>query len=142
MSACLLGERTRYDGSHKGDESLLSRLQNLRAQLVPVCPEVAGGLAIPRPAAEIERGDGAEVLQGRSRVLTVESNEDVTEAFVSGARMAVDVARQHGAKWAILQERSPSCGVQATHSAGGLVDGSGVAAAALTAAGLSVAAVD
>jgi len=102
---------------------------------------MAGGLPVPRPAAEPRQGDGRDVWAGRQQVLTVETGEDVTQAFLDGARAAVSTAQAVQARLAILQERSPSCGVQSTHSGGELVDGPGVAAAALLAAGISVAAV-
>jgi uncharacterized protein YbbK (DUF523 family) len=142
VSACLLGQPTRYDGAHKEDAQLLDRLHELGATITPICPEMAGGLPVPRPAAEPRRGNGRDVLAGREPVFTVESGKDVTQAFVDGARAAVTTARTVQAGLAILQERSPSCGVHSTHSGGALVDGPGVAAAALLAAGISVAAVD
>ena len=139
VSACLLGERTRYDGSHKEDGELLDRLQELSIRITPLCPELAGGLAVPRPAAEPSSGTGVDVLAGESKILTVADGVDVTPQFLSGAKAATATARAVGAQYAILQERSPSCGVFKTHSGGDLVNGPGVAAAALVAAGISVA---
>jgi len=141
VSACLLGQPTRYDGAHREDAQLCDRLHELGAIITPICPEMAGGLPVPRPAAEPRQGDGRDVWAGRQQVLTVETGEDVTQAFLDGARAAVSTAQAVQARLAILQERSPSCGVQSTHSGGELVDGPGVAAAALLAAGISVAAV-
>jgi uncharacterized protein YbbK (DUF523 family) len=107
---------------------------------VLVCPEVAGGLPIPRPESEITGGSGDDVLDGVARVLTVEG-EDVTGAYVSGARYAVDQAGKANAAHAVLKARSPSCGVARIHDgsfAGTLRDGDGVAAAALRRAGVAV----
>lgn len=142
VSACLLGQPTRYDGAHKEDAQLCDRLQKLGAIITPICPEMAGGLPVPRPAAEPVLGDGRDVLAGRAEIRTVESGSDVTQAFLDGANAAVASAQSVGACLAVLQERSPSCGVFSTHSGGGLVAGPGVAAAALLAAGISVAAVN
>lgn len=138
VSACLAGRACAYDGNHRARAHVLTLLQEDRAVLV--CPEAEGGLGIPRPAAEIMGGTGEDVVEGKSQVRTVEG-VDVTEAFLRGARIAVERAKQQGCKVAILKARSPSCG------AGEIFDGSftrtsrpgnGVAAAMLTQAGLQV----
>ncbi len=123
VSACLLGEACRWDGRDKRDERVLRALCG--REVVPVCPEAAAGLGIPRPACDIAGGGGADVLAGRARVLT-QDGRDRTEAFLRGAETAVDAARRFGARLAILKEGSPSCGRM------------GVAAARLAAAGLTV----
>lgn len=137
VSACLLGERVRYNGGTNLDGDLLSALRARGCRIVPVCPEVLGGLGVPRPPAEPPAGDGRDVWAGRARVRTV-FGQDVTAPFLSGARQARDLALLAGARYAYLKERSPSCGVRRSHSGGGLVDGPGVAAAALLEAGVTV----
>jgi uncharacterized protein YbbK (DUF523 family) len=111
-----------------------------RGQAVPICPEVAGGLTTPRPAAEIVGGDGNDVLNGQARVMTV-TGEDVTEAFLRGAEHALAVVRRYGITTAILKQRSPSCGsvhiYDGTHS-GRLRTGPGVTAALLRRHGVIV----
>jgi len=108
---------------------------------VLVCPEVDGGLGTPRPPAEIVGGDGADVLAGRARVVTVQG-EDVTEAYIRGAERALRVAEQRGATRAILKARSPSCGsgniYDGTFSKT-LLAGDGVTAALLKMNGIDVA---
>lgn len=74
-----------------------------------VCPEEDGGLGTPRPAAEIQGGDGSDVLDGRARVVT-KAGVDVTQEYVAGARFALERALAVGAETAILKARSPSCG--------------------------------
>jgi uncharacterized protein YbbK (DUF523 family) len=138
VSACLLGEKTRYDGRHKEDVQLLERLQIAQVKIISVCPEVLGGLAIPRPASEIRAGDGADVWAGQQIVHTVKNKTDVTAEFLRGAQAVLKIARQTGARYAFLQERSPSCGVLQTHTAGALRSGMGVAAAALASQGLEL----
>lgn len=98
ISACLLGESCRYDGKAKGH----APVQKLAAhwQVIPLCPEVAGGLPIPREPAEI---------QG-SRIRT-ETGTDMTEAFRKGAEKELEKLQQAGAQYAILKTRSPSCGI-------------------------------
>ena len=101
VSACLLGDPVRFDGRAK--LVLDARLDRWAAEgrLVPLCPEVEGGLPVPRPPAE-RQPDG--------RVVD-DQGVDRTEAFRLGAERAVDAARTHGCALAILKEGSPSCGV-------------------------------
>jgi uncharacterized protein YbbK (DUF523 family) len=106
-STCLLGMCTAYDGGSRP----YPILQMLAAQgrVVPICPEVAGGLPIPRPPAEIRGGDGNDVLDGRARVVTV-TGQDVTAQYLAGAQIALDTARRFGLCRAVLKSHSPSCG--------------------------------
>ena len=111
-------------------------------RLVPVCPEVLGGLATPRAAAELTGGDGAAVIAGGEDARVVNfAGDDVTAAYRRGADAAVEVALAVGARRAVLKARSPSCGSVAVYDGSfsrRLVPGRGVAAAALAAAGLEV----
>lgn len=138
ISACLAGRECRFDGTGSLDDEVSRLVAEGRAVLV--CPEVDGGLGTPRPPAEIVGGDGTDVIEGRARVVTVDG-EDVTEAYLKGARRALETARRTGATTAILKARSPSCG------AGGVYDGTfsrtlqagdGVTAALLRAEGITV----
>ncbi|MEN3609499.1 DUF523 domain-containing protein [Plantactinospora sp. ZYX-F-223] len=105
MSACLAGTRCAYDGGAAKEE--VAPGADARVRLV--CPEVMGGLPTPRDRAEIVGGDGFDVLDGRARVLT-HRGEDVTEAYLAGARRTLRIARASGAVGAVLQDYSPSCG--------------------------------
>lgn len=107
VSACLAGRACRFDGSSNKDDLVARLVAEGRAVLV--CPEEDGGLATPRPPAEIVGGDGHDVLAGRARVVT-RAGRDVTEAYVRGAEKALDAARRAGARTAVLKARSPSCG--------------------------------
>ena len=109
VSACLLGERVRYDGSDNEVDHWLLEEWNAQGRLVTFCPEVAGGLGIPRAPAEISDGGGITVLAGKARVFDDRSC-DVSEAFILGAQKALSFAQQHQVKIAILKEGSPSCG--------------------------------
>jgi uncharacterized protein YbbK (DUF523 family) len=123
VSACLLGEPVRYDGgTNRVEHPALARWRR-EGRLVPVCPEVEGGLGVPRPPAESR---GAAVL--------TRGGHDVTAHFAAGAGRALALAREYGARIAILKERSPSCGVHQVHDgtfSGRLVPGAGVTAALL-----------
>ena len=103
VSACLLGFPCRYDGRAKPHEGVLSLLET--HTLIPFCPEIYGGLATPRLAAE---------RQG-SRVMT-EAGLDVTEQYRRGAGEALRLCRLYGCNAALLKERSPSCGHGVIHN--------------------------
>jgi len=138
VSACLVGIPCRYDGGTCPHD----KLQALAAQgdVLPICPEVVGGLPTPRPPAEIQGGDGGDVLDGQAQVVNVEG-QDVTTEFLAGAQMALRVARRWGIKKAILKARSPSCGVGQIYDgsfSGRLVEGDGVTAALLRREGVMV----
>jgi uncharacterized protein YbbK (DUF523 family) len=138
VSACLLGICTRYDGGCCPASQLVELAA--RGLAVPVCPEVTGGLPIPRPPAEIVVGDGQAVLDGQARVLTIEG-EDVTEAFLSGAHQALETAQRLAIRQAVLKDDSPSCGCRRIYDgtfSGCVVSGQGVAAALLQRNGIMV----
>ena len=129
VSACLLGVRC----NHVGGASPSAAVARLGADhdLVPICPEVAGGLPVPRPAAE---------LQADGRVLTREG-DDVTAAYGRGAAAALAAAAAAGARSAVLKARSPSCGCGEVYDGTFTrtrVQGDGVTARALRDAGVDV----
>ena len=110
VSACLLGEPVRYNGAHKRSDDEILRRWVLEGRVIPVCPEIAGGLPVPRPPAEIEGGaGGASVLAGSARVVDP-AGADITPHFISGAEAALAAARANGIRIAVLKEGSPSCG--------------------------------
>jgi uncharacterized protein YbbK (DUF523 family) len=130
VSACLLGAEVRHHGGAATVEHPILRRWREEGRIVGVCPELAGGLPSPRPAAEIIRG----------RVISKEGR-DVTRAFDAGAATAVATARELGIRVAVLKSRSPSCGIGQIYDgtfSGRLVDGDGVTAAALRRAGVEV----
>lgn len=141
VSACLLGEPVRYDGQARPASSLVLDRWQAEGRVVPVCPEMAGGLPVPRAAAEISgAGHGPAVLQGRAAVRTA-TGSDLTEAYIAGARNALALAQQHHIRVAVLKERSPSCGSRVVHAGrfdGRLAAGMGVTAALLRQHGLHV----
>lgn len=141
ISACLLGQPVRYDGRGLAQtDALLARWQ-AAGLLVPICPELAGGLGVPRPAAELEAGhQGCDVLAGRAQVRTREG-QDQSEAFVRGAEAALALAQREGCRFAVLTERSPSCGSSQLYDGGfggRLRAGEGVTTALLRRHGLRV----
>lgn len=128
VSACLLGHACRYDGQSKPHAGVAELLK--KHTLVPICPEVQGGLPTPRPPAEIQ---GDRVINSEGR--------DVTDFYQRGAQAALELARILGADTAVLKQRSPSCGSGTIHNGkfdGGLIDGWGVAARLLRDNGITV----
>ncbi len=139
VSACLLGEAVRYDGAAHGPFAQLQAWQ-AEGRVLALCPEMAGGLPTPRPPAEILGGQGRAVLAGQQVVRDCHGR-DVSDAFRAGAARALALVREQGIGMAVLKARSPSCGNRQTYSgefSGRLVDGAGVTAAALQAAGVVV----
>ena len=100
ISACLLGVSCRYDGLSKPLDAKI--IENLRSRyhLIPICPEIFGGLPTPRIPAEI---------QANRRVLR-KDGKDITDEYKKGAKEALRLAKLFDCKLAILKERSPSCG--------------------------------
>ena len=130
ISRCLLGDPCRYDGKTKPLPA--QTLQRLRAQytLIPVCPEVLGGLPTPRTPSE---------RQGE-RVVTA-TGEDVTAQYRRGAEIALETARREHVTAALLKERSPSCGKGEIYDGSfsrTLTPGNGVTAEMLLDAGFAV----
>lgn len=101
ISACLIGEKVKYDGGDNALNSSIIEAWKAEGLLVPLCPEVLGGLGVPRPACE--------VIEGTNRVLC-KTGADVSEAFAKGAKEALKIAREQNITMAILKARSPSCG--------------------------------
>ena len=128
VSACLLGESCRYDGKSKPCERVMALKDTYN--LIPICPEVMGGLPTPRVPSEI---CGERVLMKDGR--------DVTENYNRGAQKALEIARQNACTVAILKEKSPSCGSGLIHNGlfdGGLVDGDGITTQLLKNEGIRV----
>jgi len=140
VSACLLGRACRYDGKsgYNPEVALLCRRNDIHPLVV--CPEILGGLPVPRLPAEIRGGSAAEVWSGRAQVVTSDGR-DVTDAFIRGACLTMDQAAKAGAVAAIMKTRSPSCGKSYVYDGtfrGVLRPGPGIAADYLERHGLKV----
>lgn len=140
ISACLAGDLVRYDGKRKPLDHIMIREWEAHGSLVRFCPEVAGGLDIPRPPAEIINGNGGDVLEKKARI-TTSSGKDVTLQFLHGAFLALELIMAHDIKIAVLKEKSPSCGTGNIYDGTfekRLVPGMGVTAALLIKNGVAV----
>ncbi len=139
VSACLMGQCTRYDGGHCLSATLWVHLQT--RPYIALCPELLGGLSVPRPPARFIGAtpgrEGAEVLAGQAHIMAQDGRE-VTEAFIRGARRVLSVAQAAGVTQALLKDRSPSCAWDPAgqNPQGG--PGQGVLAALLHAEGIEV----
>jgi uncharacterized protein YbbK (DUF523 family) len=133
-SACLCGHKVRYDG---GDCAVQNALPE---QILPICPEVMGGLPTPRAPAEIVGGDGHDVWAGSARVLDAHG-VDVTEAFKQGAILALQRLQAVHIDTVYLKSKSPSCGQGQIYDgsfSGQLREGDGVSTALFKQHGICV----
>jgi uncharacterized protein YbbK (DUF523 family) len=140
ISACLFGYPVRFNGGAKPLPAAQLQKLGKHYDLIPVCPECQGGLPVPRAAAEITGGSGADVLSGKARVLT-SSGEDATEEFIAGAKVVLNEALTLQVKYALLKSNSPSCAAHQHYDGsfgGKLREGQGVTAALLQQNGIRV----
>lgn len=128
VSACLAGIDCKYNGGNNRDEYVLKLMAE--HEVIPVCPEVLGGLPTPRVPSEIR--DGTVISK---------DGRNVDEEFRSGARKCLEIARRQRPELIILKSRSPSCGVREHYDGsftGTLTEGPGIAAQLLMENGFNV----
>lgn len=104
ISACLLGEKVRYDGGHKADRFIIETLGNY-VDFVPVCPEVECGLGVPCEARRL-MGDPEN-----PRLITIHSQVDYTGRMKEWTRLHIAGLTQLGLGGFIFESNSPSCGL-------------------------------
>lgn len=128
VSACLLGENCKYNGTNNYNSKVIEFLEG--NEIVAVCPEVLGGLKVPRKPAEI--------VDGR---VTTEDGTSVDKEFRKGAALALRQALDGKIDVAVLQSRSPSCGANQIYDGtfrGKLIQGQGIFAEMLKKVGIKV----
>ncbi len=128
VSACLLGENCKYNGGNNKNDAVIALWQDF--EIIPVCPETFGGLPIPRVPSEII---GERVCS--------KDGADLTAEFLSGAEKTLYIANEKNALFALLKERSPSCGKGRVYDgsfSGALVSGNGITADLLMKRGIMV----
>lgn len=129
ISACLIGEKCRYDGHTNYTPKFKDLLE--KYDLIPFCPEVAGGLSTPRNPSEIQKDGTVKMNNGR----------DVTRQYNTGAEKALDICLALNIKIAILKDRSPSCGSKTIHDgsfSGKTIEGEGITTQLLKRKGIKV----
>lgn len=122
VSACLLGYNCKYNGGNNKNENVLKFLEG--KEVIPVCPEVEGGLTVPRTPAELRDGIAWDA-----------DGNNVDAAFQLGVEKTVRRLEQEDIRLAVLQSRSPTCGVKQVYDGtftGTLIPGQGVLAKALS----------
>ena len=128
VSACLIGENCKYSGGNNYSEKVIDYIKG--NEVLPVCPEVLGGLPVPRESAEIVNG-----------IVSHKDGTSVDTEFRKGAKKALETVKEQKIDLVILQSRSPSCGVNAIYDgsfSGKLISGKGVFADLLQKNGIKV----
>ena len=135
VSACLAGRPARYDGRFLDTADFQAFLDGKK--WIAVCPEMLGGLGWPRPPADLEGGDGYDVLAGQARIVNADG-VDQTREFVRGARVVLEMAQRLAVQAVYLKDRSPSCAVHPMVDERGRKRGRGVLAALLDRNGIPI----
>ncbi len=128
VSACLAGYNCKYNGGNNFNQKVMDLCQS--HEIIKVCPEVLGGLPIPRPSAEIVN---AQVMNTEGK--------NITEEFSLGAQKAFEIVKKENPDLIILQSRSPSCGIKQIYDgtfSGKKIPGHGLFAAICINAGYKV----
>lgn len=128
VSACLLGIDCKYSGGNNYNEKVLEYIKDY--EVIPVCPEIMGGLSTPRPPSERV---GNKVINNQ--------NIDVTKEYIKGANETLKLAKLFDAKKALLKAKSPSCGKGKIYDgtfSGTLIEGNGVTVDLLQSNGIEV----
>ncbi len=128
VSACLLGTNCKYNGGNNRNEAVLRFLEG--KEVLPVCPEVAGGLPVPRVPMELRNGEAWNA-----------HGENVNEAMKKGVEETLAMLAKENIDLVVLQSRSPTCGVNQIYDgsfSGRLIDGQGLLAKALLESGYRV----
>ncbi len=128
VSACLLGVNCKYDGHNNENDKVLKYLED--KEIIPICPEIMGGLSTPRDPSERV---GKKVYSNKGL--------DVTDKFTRGAEETLRLARKLNVHKAILKARSPSCGYQKIYDGTfnhQIIDGHGITAELLKKNGFEI----
>ncbi|MFB4491944.1 DUF523 domain-containing protein [Enterobacter hormaechei subsp. oharae] len=140
VSACLMGLKVRYNGKEKAQMThQLARWQQ-EQRLVIHRPELAAGLPVPRPPAEIMLAEGRDVMRGQARIIE-NTGTDVTGHYQLAAWLALRAAQEAGCTAALLTDGSPTCGTQFIYNgsfSNQRKSGMGVAASLLSEHGIAV----
>ena len=124
VSACLLGHNCKYNGGNNRSQKVLDYIEG--HEVIPVCPEVTGGMPVPRVPVELKNGRAIN-----------RNGEDVTEFFQKGVKLTME--KMQDIDLAILQPRSPSCGCKQIYDGSftkTMIEGKGMFAQALEKAGI------
>jgi len=132
VSSCVMGEACRYDGKAYPLDQAIEELKNMEA--IHICPEIMAGLPTPRMPMEI-------VNEGKEGKVLSKDGKDYTQDFVDGAKKVLDICKEHNVRYAILKDKSPSCGSQQIYNGqfeDKLIPGMGITARLLQEHGIQI----
>ena len=127
VSACLCGEKCRYNGSSVSN-NVVDTLE--QKNIIKICPELLGGLLIPREPCEIVGGTASDVIRGNAKILGL-SGKNYTKQYMRGVKEVIHITKKNNAKMAVLKQKSPSCGYGKVYNgefSGKIIEGNGILA--------------
>jgi uncharacterized protein YbbK (DUF523 family) len=141
VSACLAGIKCKWNGKNDTNEKIKEMVE--KGEAIAFCPEVLGGLSVPRRSCGIYDGLGEDVIKNKATVRTIDDGKDLTKQFMNGAEEFLKIAKTKNIKEAILRTPSSSCGCGKTWQldtkfVNHVVSGDGVTAALLKKNGIKV----
>ncbi len=128
VSACVLGQNCKYNGGNNLNISVVEFIQ--RHNVIEICPELLTGMKCPRACAEIVNG-----------IVMSENGENVDAEYRKGVELAMEKIKGQKIDLAILQSRSPTCGVNTIYDgsfSGTLIEGYGIFTEAIIEKGIRV----
>ncbi len=132
VSACIMGENCKYNGGNNYHAKAAAFLAD--KDIIMVCPEMLAGLGVPRKCAEIVNGKVVD-----------SDGKDVDTCYRNGVNRALETIQNEEIAFAVLQSRSPTCGVHQIYDgsfSGVLIEGQGLFAKELVGRGIKVYDVD
>ena len=141
ISACLAGRTVKYSGGNNAVPWLCQWIERHKDQVLLVCPEMMGGLPVPRLPAEIQSRESDPGGFLKNRRVVNKAGEDVTEQFLLGAAKVLELVKRHHITSAIMKSNSPSCSGSYIYDgtfSGTRIEGQGITAALLKEHGVKV----
>ena len=135
VSACLCGEKCRYNGSSVSN-NVVDTLE--QKTIIKICPELLGGLLIPREPCEIVGGTASDVIRGNAKILGL-SGKNYTKQYMRGVKEVINITKKNNVKMAVLKQKSPSCGYGKVYNgefSGKIIEGNGILAEELLKMGI------
>ena len=141
VSSCLCGKKCRYNGSCVNNDYI----KNLKKEeIIEACPELLGGLGIPRESCEIVGGNAKDVWNDKAKILS-KTGIDFTEQYKLGSNKVLEITLKNKIKKAILKQNSPSCGYGKIYDgtfSGNKIKGNGILAELLEKNGITIISVE
>ena len=135
IRACLCGDKCRYNGSDVKND-----LKFDDKEVLKICPELLGGLGIPRESCEIVDGSAEDVINRTAKIIGI-SGKDYTNEYLEGMEKAIELVKKHKIEIAYLKQNSPSCGYGKVYDGkfrGKIIEGNGIFAERLKKLGIKI----